>query len=241
MVRTAVATLVILGLFASPAVADDDHDDGHEHGPSEGVVEVDVRSSVGRPRNPRGFTYVFPFSGRRVTYARDHLDYPATDVYGCGALVLAPTDGLVVGTTRKDEWSRENDREGTRGGKTVTIVGRDTVRYFFSHLGMVNVRKGQRVTAGQRIGVMGSSGNAQKSHCHTHIGISRNCIYAETELLRGEIWPWRFLDAWSRGVHLSPRKAKNRLLQMSPNGCDEAVKSHRLRQQGGTVPPRDRP
>lgn len=223
MLRAAGITLVVLALLAPPVVADPDGS------PDDMWAEVDVRNPQPVQRASRGFTYVFPFAGRTVRYARDHLDYPATDVYGCGARVLAPTDGLIVSTTRRDTWNPEVDEEGTRGGKTVTMVGRDTVRYFFSHLGMVNVRAGQRVKAGQRIGLVGRTGNAQKSYCHTHIGISRNCVYAETELLRGEIWPWRFLDAWSRGVHLSPRKAKNRKLQMSPNACDEAVASYRAR------------
>ncbi|NDI19072.1 MAG: hypothetical protein EBY89_04795, partial [Actinobacteria bacterium] len=29
--------------------------------------------------------YVFPFTRVPVRYARDHLDYPATDVFGCYA------------------------------------------------------------------------------------------------------------------------------------------------------------
>ncbi|MFM7257811.1 MAG: hypothetical protein ACKO1E_04360, partial [Acidimicrobiaceae bacterium] len=45
--------------------------------------------------NKREFKYVFPFSKVPVTYSRDHLDYPATDVHGCYARVLAPTSGVV--------------------------------------------------------------------------------------------------------------------------------------------------
>lgn len=171
--------------------------------------------------------YVFPFSRVQVNYIRDHLNYPATDVDGCYAKVLAPTAGLIVQTRRKDSWVEEIDNPGTRGGLTITLIGDDTVRYFFSHLGRVKVRIGQRVQPGDWIGVVGSSGNARITRCHTHFGISRVCPLAEIYLLQGELWPWKFLDAWRQGVQLSPRKAKNRLIKQNPDRCTEATTAFR--------------
>jgi len=167
--------------------------------------------------------YVFPFSRVPVRYARDHLDYPATDVYGCYAKVHAPTAGTIGQVRRKDKWIESVDAPGTRGGLTITLLGDDGVRYYFSHLGRVKVRMGQRVEAGHWIGVMGSSGNARRTQCHTHIGMSRICPNAEFRLLQGEIWPWRYLDAWRKGVQLSPRKEKNEVIRTSPNACFEAT------------------
>lgn len=162
-----------------------------------------------------------------VTYSHDHLNYPATDVEGCYAKVLAPTAGTITHTRRIDNWIEEIDAVGTRGGLTVTLVGDDTVRYFFSHLGRVKVKIGQRVEAGDWIGVIGSSGNARITVCHVHIGMSRICPLAEIFLLQGELWPWRFLDAWREGIQMSPRKAKNRLIGLSPDRCAEATTSFR--------------
>ncbi len=171
--------------------------------------------------------YVFPFSRVAVSYVRDHLNYPATDVEGCYAKVLAPTAGTITHTRRKDKWVEEIDDPGTRGGLTITLVGDDTVRYFFSHLGRVKVTIGQRVEPGDWIGVVGSSGNARITRCHVHFGMSRICPLAEINLLQGELWPWKYLDAWRQGTELSPRKAKNNLINLFPNRCTSATEEWR--------------
>jgi len=163
--------------------------------------------------------YVFPFSKVAVNYPRDHIDYPAVDVEGCYARVLAPTAGTITQTRTIDKWVKEIDAPGTRGGKTITLVGDDNVRYYFAHLGRVKVAKGQRVSAGDWIGVMGSSGNARVTRCHTHLGMSRVCPVVEAFLLRGEIWPQKYLNAWRAGRQLSPIKEIKNLLKRDPLGC----------------------
>ena len=169
------------------------------------------------------FKYVFPFSKVAVRYPRDHIDYPATDVVGCYAHVLAPTSGVVFDVEAKDKWDENLDLPGTRGGLTITIHGDDRVRYFFAHLGRVKVKRGDRVEPGQWIGVMGSSGNARVTKCHTHFGMSRICPQSEYKVLQGEIWPWRFLDAWRNRINKSPTSAKNRVIKESPAACELAA------------------
>jgi hypothetical protein len=163
--------------------------------------------------------YVFPFSKVAVDYPRDHIEYPAVDVEGCYARVLAPTSGVISQTRKIDKWTKEVNAPGTRGGKTITLLGDDNVRYYFAHLGRVKVATGQRVSAGDWIGVMGSSGNARVTRCHTHFGMSRICTRAEAFLLQGEIWPQRYLDAWREGKQLSPTKEKNAIIKRDPLGC----------------------
>ena len=163
--------------------------------------------------------YVFPFSKVAVHYPRDHHDYPAVDVEGCYAHVLAPTAGTITQTRTIDKWVEAIDAPGTRGGKTITLIGDDNVRYYFSHLGRVKVAKGQRVSAGDWIGVMGSSGNARITRCHTHLGISRVCPVVEAYLLQGEIWPQKYLDAWRKGEQISPIKELKKLMKQDPLGC----------------------
>ncbi len=163
--------------------------------------------------------YVFPFSRVPVHYPKDHNGYPAVDVEGCYAKVLAPTSGTIVKVHRLDKWTKEEDSPGTRGGLTITLVGDDGVRYYFSHLGRIKVLLDQRVAAGDWIGVMGSSGNARVTRCHTHFGISRVCQLAEVYLLQGEIWPQKYLDAWRKGVQLSPKREMNKLIKNDPQGC----------------------
>ena len=193
-------------------------------------ADSDTSNEISNPVTPTITTspkYVFPFSRVAVSYVRDHLSYPATDVEGCYAKVLAPTAGTITHARRKDKWVEEIDDLGTRGGLTITLVGDDTVRYFFSHLGRVKVTIGQRVEAGDWIGVVGSSGNARITRCHVHLGMSRICPLAEIYLLQGELWPWKYLDAWRQGIQLSPRKAKNRLINLFPNRCTTATEAWR--------------
>jgi murein DD-endopeptidase MepM/ murein hydrolase activator NlpD len=163
--------------------------------------------------------YVFPFSKVPVHYPKDHVGYPAVDVEGCYARVLAPTAGVITNLRRLDKWTTEKDSPGTRGGLTITLVGDDRVRYYFSHLGRIKVVKNQRVSAGDWIGVMGASGNARVTRCHTHFGMSRICPRAEVYLLQGEIWPQKYLDAWRKGIQLSPTEEKNQLIKQDPRGC----------------------
>ena len=185
---------------------------------------VYASSSVNDTQDTKsGLKYVFPFSKVAVAYPRDHIDYPATDVLGCYAHVLAPTSGVVFDVEAKDKWDEKLDLPGTRGGLTITIHGDDRVRYFFAHLGRVKVKRGDRVEPGQWIGVMGSSGNARITRCHTHFGISRICPQSEYKVLQGEIWPWRFLDAWRNGINKSPTSAKNRVIKESPAACELAA------------------
>lgn len=208
-----VSVAVLAGAAAPPVPSDSPPGDG----------AASRQPPVARSKRP---TYVFPFADRTVTWDDWHLDYPAADVHGCDVGVLAPTTGIVTSVREVDTWDPEADEIGTRGGLTVTIVGRDTVRYYFAHLGIVLVEPGQRVIAGDTIGVSGATGNARRSVCHTHFGISRPCPLHETELLRGEIRPWKFLEAWRRGEQASPRWLKNRKLRLFPDGCDRAAQDY---------------
>lgn len=148
--------------------------------------------------------YVFPFTGKKVSYGRRHHDYPASDVFGCGATVVAPIGGTIDETRTFDPWDPKINDPATRGGKFVSLVGDDGVRYYFAHLDSVDVEPRQVVDGGTPLGVMGQTGNARKSVCHTHFGISWPCDHSEWAVRRGEIWPWKYLDAWRKGEQLSP-------------------------------------
>lgn len=186
---------------------------------NDAATQTETETS-GQPR------YVFPFSKVPVRWPRDHLHYPAVDVHGCYARVLAPTSGVITEVRRVDKWDPKVDSPGTRGGLTITMHGDDTVRYYFSHLGRIKVRKGERVEAGHWIGVIGSSGNARVTRCHLHLGMSRICEFKETALQRGEMWPQKYLAAWKRGEQLSPRKEKNEIIEASPNACTNAASDY---------------
>ena len=62
------------------------------------------------------------------------------------------------------------------GGLSVSLLGDDGVRYYGSHLSRVRsgIKAGVRVEAGQRLGDVGRTGNANNV-CHLHFGISPPC------------------------------------------------------------------
>lgn len=162
---------------------------------------------------------MFPFTGEKVSYSRRHHDYPATDVFGCGATVVAPIGGTIEQTRRVDSWDPMVDDPATRGGKYVSMLGDDGVRYYFAHFESVGVRPGDIVRGGAPLGIMGQTGNARKSACHTHLGISWPCEQREWAVRRGEVWPWKYLDAWRTGEQLSPFAEVSAEEEANPHAC----------------------
>lgn len=185
----------------------------------------DVKDGQRKKRSE--WTYTFPVSGPEVFYPRDHLDYPAADLTGCRQLVRAPISGVVVDVRDTDKWDPVVDDPGTRGGLTITLHGDDFVRYYFSHLGRLMVKKGQRVDSGQKIATVGQSGNAKTTLCHLHFGMSRICPMSEQNLRRGEMWPQPYLDDWKRGINTSPNREVQRLTRRSPSACLLAAAAQR--------------
>lgn len=168
-------------------------------------------------------TYVFPFVGVDVSYGTTHHDYPAVDVFGCGAGVVAPAGGVVQQARTEDLWSPETNDPATRGGKYVSLLGDDGVRYYFAHLDSVAVVPGQTVQPGESLGVMGQTGNARGSVCHTHVGLSWTCPTNEWAVRRGEIWPAPYLDAWRSGEQRSPTLEVLAAQQAQPDACNDAA------------------
>ena len=154
--------------------------------------------------------YRFPVAGCRVDYGRTHHDYPATDIFAArGCAFVAPVDGRVDEVATADRWSPTSDRGADRGGRAVSLVGVDGVRYYGSHLQSVaaGIRPGVRVRAGQLLGRVGNSGSARVTAVHLHFGISWPTPPGVWWLRRGVVYPWRYLDSWRAGGDLSPARA----------------------------------
>jgi peptidoglycan LD-endopeptidase LytH len=220
-----VASLLIAGCASTPPVTAPDT--------SAATSTSRPPQTTAAPRPPAPTTssstlppvlhYVFPFVGKKVSYARRHHDYPASDVFGCGAFVVAPIDGRIDQTRTTDPWDPKVNDPATRGGKYVSMIGIDGVRYYFAHLASVAVTRGEEVVAGHGLGVMGQTGNARKSACHTHFGISWPCDHDEWAVRRGEIWPWTYLDAWRNDEQLSPVDAIAAAKADQPDACATAI------------------
>jgi murein DD-endopeptidase MepM/ murein hydrolase activator NlpD len=157
---------------------------------------------------PVAAVHVFPLRPASAgDYSDGHHDYPANDIFcPIGTEVVAVTDGVVDFVSRTDEWDPAVDDPALRGGIAVAIVGDDGVRYYGSHLSAVDpaIRVGARVTAGQRLGLSGDSGNAAGTDSHLHFGISRPTTPEDWMVRRGEVNPYPYLQAWARGEDVTP-------------------------------------
>jgi len=151
--------------------------------------------------------YVFPITGCVVKYARAHHDYPATDLLAkAGCKYVAVTAGVVDEVSRNDRWSGKTNLPDQRGGRFVSFIGTDGVRYYGSHLSKVadGIAPGVNISAGQLLGYVGSSGSARGTSPHVHFGISWPTSTSAWWVRRGQIYPWKYLDAWKIGKDLSP-------------------------------------
>jgi peptidoglycan LD-endopeptidase LytH len=154
--------------------------------------------------------YRFPVAGCRAQYGNSHHDYPAADMFtGRGCAFVAPVAGRVDEVTRTDTWSQATDKGADRGGRSVSLVGVDGVRYYGSHLEAIaaGIAPGTRVRAGQVLGRIGNSGSARVTAVHLHFGISWPTRPGIWWVRRGMVPPARYLDAWRAGERLSPVRA----------------------------------
>jgi murein DD-endopeptidase MepM/ murein hydrolase activator NlpD len=162
--------------------------------------------------------YKFPVLGK-ASYARTHHDYPASDIIApCGAQIVSPVNGVVLEVTLVDTWTAKVNSGATRGGLSWSILGDDGVRYYGSHAASIEsaIRAGRRVTAGQKLGKVGDTGDA--SACHVHFGLSPVCRgTGDWWIRRGVIFPWSYLDAWRAGTAKNPASAIK--AWQAKNGC----------------------
>ena len=155
-------------------------------------------------------SYVFPVQGCPVTYAHSHHNYPATDILAKkGCHFVATTSGLIDEVNKVDKWNGRTNLGAERSGLFVSMIGDDGVRYYGSHLSKVApaIKPGRRVSAGELLGYIGTSGDARGTASHLHYGISWPTPTGIWWVRRGEVYPWRYLDSWKVGKDLSPAKA----------------------------------
>ena len=158
--------------------------------------------------------YSFPISGCTFKYTKYHHDYPATDIQAKkGCAFVAPINGVVEDVIKKDLWNGKTNLGKDRGGLAVSIIGEDGVRYYGSHLSKIEsgIEPGVLVTAGQKLGEVGSTGSARGTSPHLHFGISYPTKPGDWAIRRGVLYPWKYLDAWKVGKDLSPATAIEKL------------------------------
>jgi murein DD-endopeptidase MepM/ murein hydrolase activator NlpD len=152
---------------------------------------------------------VFPVDGH-ASFGTTHSGYPASDIFAdCGTPVVAVTAGRVLEVSRVDRYDADGVQGPNNGGLSVSVLGDDGVRYYGSHLSRLasGIDAGVRVRAGQRLGAVGRTGNANNV-CHLHFGLSPRCAgTGDWWTRRGVVWPAKFLRAWRAGENRSPAAA----------------------------------
>ena len=157
---------------------------------------------------PGNWTYFFPVQPPAVAhYPLGHHDYPAADIFAPrDSLFVAATSGRIQELSREDAWNPKADDPALRGGRFVSLIGDDGVRYYGSHLNVVvaGLTPGQHVDAGQILGYVGTSGNARGGQTHLHFGLSHPTFAGDWAVRRGELAPYVYLQARQRGGNLTP-------------------------------------
>ena len=171
-----------------------------------------VLALIQTPQAQAAPIYLFPVAGCEVNYAHAHHDYAATDILAKkGCKFVAPINGVVDEVNRTDLWSGKTNLGIDRGGLYVSIIGEDGVRYYGSHLRTIpaSIEPGVAVLAGRLLGTIGATGSARGTAPHLHFGISWPTPPDTWWVRRGEVLPWKYLDAWKKGREFSPVKEVN--------------------------------
>ena len=154
-----------------------------------------------------------------------HSTYPATDIFndGCGGTIVSPVNGVLLEVRRSNDFDPAVDNPATRGGRSVSILGDDGVRYYLAHFELIDhfAEPGVRVDAGASLGTIGTTGRS--SACHVHFGISPPCPEREFSVRRGVVWPNRYLDDWREGGQASPAEEVAAFVAEQPDACREAA------------------
>lgn len=160
----------------------------------------------------------------RAGWGNTHAGYPATDIFlECGAPIVSAVNGIVTEVRRINSYDPAVDNPATRGGRSITTIGDDGVRYYYAHFEEIasDLEVGDRIEVGQFLGTMGTTGRS--SACHLHFAISPPCPGPEWSVRRGAVWPYPYLDAWKRGEQLSPADEVTAWELANPNACAEAM------------------
>ena len=129
-------------------------------------------------------SYVWPSSGGYLIYVLDY--YYGSTRGGAhptkgggaikGAIDIATTGNALATATGTVIETKYGHNSGW--GNYITIKHDDGTYSFYAHLSKINVSVNQRVTAGQTIGVIGTTGNSTGVHLHFEIwDSSRKTIY----------------------------------------------------------------
>lgn len=121
------------------------------------------------------FRYTSGFGTRSDPFTRSRHMHTGADMAGdYGTPIYASADGVVV----EAGW-------GNGYGRMVKIQHEFGLETLFGHLSKINVAVGQRVSRGDRIGAMGSSGRSTGTHLHYEVRVGGTPVNPMTYIKAG--------------------------------------------------------
>ena len=128
-----------------------------------------------------------------------------------GVEIYAASDGVVIytGDEHYDRWSNENLNVFDVDSNVVEILHPDGTMREYCHFkrNSITVEVGDQVSAGQTIGLVGSSGNSTEPHLHFGV-LDANYDYVVTYADSSTWWYWwvESVDSNFQIVHLIGKK-----------------------------------
>lgn len=104
--------------------------------------------------------------GMRTVFGVSEM-HKGVDLVGTDKTIVAPCDGKIG-------WAGEYNEKAAGGrtwewGNYVRLETSDGYAVYLCHMASVSVRMGQKVKAGDKLGVEGSTGKSTGSHCHLEV------------------------------------------------------------------------
>lgn len=142
--------------------------------PDANILQGDTMSKFSSPV-PVGCRFTSGF-GTRWGVLHAGADWAPPKPGQTGIPVFAVHSGTVIatGTGTGSASSRIPYHSGRYVWLDIGVHGGDRMRIYYGHLASVSVKSGQKVKAGQQIGVMGATGNVTGVHLHLGVSVNHN-------------------------------------------------------------------
>jgi len=137
-----------------------------------------VENAAAKDWNPKSFWY-YPW-GKSITHK-------GVDIFAKeGTKVVARSRGLVIFTGKNG-----------RGGNAVIILSNKYRLHYYAHLKSISTNRYSFIPAGEKIGEVGSTGNAKGKPAHLHYSIFRLLPYPLD-------WDFNSPQGWKKMFYINP-------------------------------------
>ena len=116
-----------------------------------------------------------PFTGERDSW------HGGIDLVSDGSKIIS---AVIGGEVLRSRMVTDKSNRTWEWGNYVSVIGDDGFTYYYCHLASRLVAAGERVVAGQALGIEGSTGRSSGSHLHFEVRNASGSSIDPTEILR---------------------------------------------------------